>query len=228
MKRAIVNLATRPNDQRGQVRMRKSLEEHAPDVDLFLFTNEKQIGAPDHKDVPYGFKTFAIDYVRQRGYDQILWLDASIWAVADINPVWEYLKKNPIMFQQSGHMVGTWTNDLCLQSFGRNRDDAMDIRMIWAGFQGINFTDAFARIYFDMYHRYGKDGKLFRGAWNNNGKTESKDDRCEGHRHDQSVASLIVDKLSINITEEEFAVYVGGSYGHKEGGDICFWAQGHP
>jgi hypothetical protein len=228
MKKAIVNLATRPNDQRGQKRMEKSLKQHAPDVDLFLFTDERQIGAPDHRDVPYGFKTFAIDYVRDRGYDKILWLDASIWAVADITPVWDYLDEHPIMFQESGHMVGTWTNDRCLEAFNMSRDDAMDVRMIWAGFQGINFTDPFAKLYFDIYHKYGKDGMLFRGAWNNQGQTESADRRCEGHRHDQSVASLIVDKLNIKITEKQFAVYVGGPYGHKEGGEICFWAQGMP
>ena len=227
MKRAIVNIATRPGDQRGQHRLRKSIQQYAPEVDFYGFTNELQVGAPLHAEAPYAFKTFAIDMIRKRGYDKVMWLDAAVWAIKDISAVWDYLDDEPVLFQPTGHTVGTWTNDKCLAHFGKNRDEVMDMPMVWAGFQGINFNDPFARMYFDMYHRYGKAGDLFRGAWNNNTQSESADPRCRGHRHDQSVASLIVDKLGIKITDKEFAVYVGGDYGHRQDGNICFWSQGH-
>jgi hypothetical protein len=38
---------------------------------------------------------------------------------------------------------------------------------------------------------------LFIGQWNNKTKTESKDDRCLGHRHDQTCIELLAYKLDI-------------------------------
>lgn len=226
MKKAIVNLATRPNDKRGQHRLQQSIEMYAGDVDFFGFTNERQVGAPSHSDVPYGFKTFAIDYVRQRGYTQIAWLDAAVWLVDEIDHVWDYVSEHGILMQSTGHNCGNWSSDRQLEHFETSRDDAMNIEMRWAGFQFLDFSHAITNVYFKKYHQYSKEGTMLRGAWTNELGQESDDPRCMGTRHDQVVASFLGEKLKIPICRKEFAVYVGGDYGHKQGGDICFWSQG--
>jgi hypothetical protein len=51
----------------------------------------------------------------------------------------------------------------------------------------------------EFYTRWKKacDDGIFRGAWNNNTQTESKDPRCRGHRHDQVCAEIISHQLEI-------------------------------
>ena len=52
--------------------------------------------------------------------------------------------------------------------------------------------------FLDMWKECCKAG-LFRGAWKNDQKTESQEERCLGHRHDQTSAELIADKLGIKL-----------------------------
>jgi len=206
--------------------MRGSINQYEPDVDFFAFTSESQVGAKPHKDVPYGFKTYAVDMLRQKGYDQVLWMDASVWLIKGIGKIWEYISEHGVMCQPAGCWLGNWTNDRCLNHFGISRDEAMQIPMVLAGFQAFDFSHPITKMYFDQYHHYAKDGTLFRGNWTNELGEESDDTRCRGHRHDQSVASVLFHKLKMQICPVEFGVYVGGVYGHRQDGEICCWLQG--
>jgi hypothetical protein len=53
---------------------------------------------------------------------------------------------------------------------------------------------------------------LFRGSWKNDKKTESQDERCLGHRHDQTCAELCAHKLGIElqpmVLENYFKVWI--------------------
>lgn len=196
MTRAIINLST-GRYLRGQERLRQSIQKYAPDIEFIAYQSERQISAPLHKSNPYAFKTFAFMEAFKRGYDQVIWLDSSCVLVDDIEPIWAKINEQGYIMQQAGHMVGTWTNDNALNVMNITRDEAMNMEMYGnAGFLGLDFNNYTAVEFLKKWHNASQAG-LFIGNWNNDMKTESKDERCKGHRHDMSIGSIIANKLGM-------------------------------
>lgn len=167
------------------------------DGDFIGFVGEASLGAPLHSEAPYEFKVLAIDKVRQQGYTSVIWLDSSVFAIANVVPIFERLEKQGLVFQEAGHMLGTWSNDATLNYFGLTRDEALKVPMIGnAGFLGFDFTKQIAQDFFNKWVQ-SMNANLFKGAWNNDNKTESQDERCRGHRHDMSASSAIAHKLGV-------------------------------
>lgn len=192
--KAIVNFST-PQYARGQNRLRDSLKGRT-DADFIAFTSFDEIGSPTHSENPYAFKLYAIDKVRQMGYDQILWLDASAYAVGDVEKIFNLIRRNGHFMEEARHYASTWTNDRTLKYFGLTRDDATKIPLYSAGFTGLNFNNKTTQSFFSLWYVSMIDG-MFRGEWHNRNKTESRDTRCEGHRHDLSCASIIANQLGM-------------------------------
>ena len=83
-KRVIVSLGT-SDYNRGRERLKSSLQLNSNYAgDFFLFHNESDIGAPSHKENPYAFKLHAFEKMKNHGYNQVLWLDCSVWALKSI------------------------------------------------------------------------------------------------------------------------------------------------
>ena len=82
--RAIVNFAKGGWYPRAQERLKISLKDC--EIPQFYFTDESQFNSPTHQQNPYAFKLYAFEYLKKQGYTQILWVDASMWAVKDPTP----------------------------------------------------------------------------------------------------------------------------------------------
>ena len=167
--------------------------------DFHLFTDESQVGSPMHQDNPYAFKIYAIEEMKKRGYNQVLWIDCSVWAIKSIVPVFDLISADGYVCQEAGHVVGRWTNDRTLDYFGILRDEAMEIQMYGnAGFLGLDFNTDIANEFFNRWKKSMQDG-MFCGNWTNIGNTESQDTRCDGHRHDMSCGSIIRHQLGMKL-----------------------------
>lgn len=165
--------------------------------DFLGFVHESSLGCELHSENPYAFKIAAFQKAKEAGYTSILWLDSSVFAVASVEPIFERLERNGFVFQDAGHMLGTWSNDRCLEYFELSRDEAMKVPMIGnAGFLGLDFNDLDADLFFQTWDSAMRKG-IFKGKWNNEEKTESQDDRCKGMRHDMSCSSAIVHEMGI-------------------------------
>lgn len=182
------------------------------DGDFLGFIGEKSINAPLHSEVPYGFKIKAIERALDAGYRKILWLDSSVFAVANVKKIFDDIEKNGIVFQDAGHYLGNWANDYTLSYFEMNRNYAMGLKMIGnAGFLGIDHSSTIGDSFFYQWKASMING-CFKGEWGNDKKTESEDGRCSGHRHDMSCSSAIVHKMGIfNLaySGEEVLQYAG-------------------
>lgn len=204
---AIVNLVTNnPVYKKGQERLITSLKHFAPKdikVDVFAFVGEESVYAPQHTSIPYGFKISAISFLRKLGYDMILWLDASIVAVADYSKIFEMIKVNGIFLEDSGWTADRWTNDNALNYFGITREQAKSVRMFSAGFIGFDFTNPKARAFFQIWLSAMKHPQNpFSGSWSD-------------HRHDMSAGSIIANQLGLDPLMrpcKEFFSYVGSGY----------------
>lgn len=188
---ALVNLST-PNYTRGQDRLEKSLKIVGYKGLVETYTDESQLsGCPKHKDCPYAFKTYAIG--ESKG-ELILWLDASIWAVKSLEPIFQMIERDGYAFCAHGEITGLWTNDRTLERYRVTRDEAMEIPMLSAFVLGFNMANLRTRALFRDWMA-GMD--YFKGSWHNHDNSESADPRCRGHRHDQSVLSILAWKYGM-------------------------------
>lgn len=141
-------------------------------------------GCPPHYEVPYAFKLHTIQEARDAGHEQVLWLDASAWAVKSPLAVLEKIQQQGHYFWWSGHWCDRWCNDKCLSYFGVTREQAHSIPMLYALVIGLDFRNPRSCLFFDRWKKSLDDG-IFQGSW-------------EDHRHDQSCASLIAAELGMD------------------------------
>lgn len=183
-KRAIVTFANeKGNYMKGLARLSESLRNNF-DGDLIAFTNEVTIDCEPHEQNPYAFKTAAIALAIESGYKQILWLDCSVYAVGNLQPIFDIIERDGMIFQDAGHFLGSWCNDNALKYFNLTREQAMSIRMIGnAGFLGIDFNNVDAAEFFARWYASMKNG-MFKGSW-------------DDHRHDMSCSTAILNELGL-------------------------------
>jgi hypothetical protein len=183
--------------------------------------HESSLRAPLHADNPYAFKVFALEAAIKAGYESILWLDSSAYAVGDVSPIFRLIEQDGYFFHPDGNMLGVWSNDRLLEYYGLTRDEAMAIPMVKGGMWGIN---AQHRVGYEL--RKACDAGIFRGAWNNNTNSESSDERCRGARHEMSALSAIVYQLGLTIQPGESLIETGGVFDDIRGENIVIKYQG--
>jgi hypothetical protein len=147
-----------------------------------------------HTLFPYGFK---VEAMRKASLDHnastLLWCDASVYATGkgSLAPVFEHIERDGYYLQNQGWNNAQWCHDKALEAFGFTRDEAEKQCQVLGGFWGVSLSHKMGRFLLSEIERHQY---LFFGAWNNNARTESADSRCLGHRHDQSVMSLLAAK----------------------------------
>jgi len=203
-KLAIVNLVTEKSVYiEGQKRLMESLTTDGEFTgDFFGFIGEETVGAPPHSENPYAFKIYAIEELKRKGYDIILWLDASIYAVKPIQPVIDFLIQKGIFLETAGHWTGSWCNQHTLDYFGITREEAMKMPMFSAGFIGFDFKNPISIKFFEEWKKSMEAG-CFKGDWSN-------------HRHDMTCGSIIANKqglLKLYSQGGYFFSYVGPGFG---------------
>lgn len=222
--RCIINFANSSRNYKdGQKRLEISLKKHASHIDFLKWTNEKELECPPHKEVPYAFKPYAFKKAHSLGYDVILWVDASIYAIKSLEPVFDYIEDNGCYFEKAlpKFWTGEWSSDIALKNLGVTREKAMGIKELAATVMGFNFRSEIANSFFNEWINYANDGETFIGDWTNERGQVSSNPRVKGHRHDQTTASILVHKMNIKILEHH--TFFGP---HQEpGGKICLICQ---
>jgi hypothetical protein len=212
--KVVCNFASGAWYPKGQVRLCQTLKDTGYEGEFLVSQNPNDIPCPTHQEVPYAFKTHILMKALNLGYDMAIYCDSSIYAVKPWNPIWELIEKNGYFFEECGHLAGTWTKDSVLKRMGVTRDQAMSIPMFSAGFTGLNFKNEKAVEFLRQWHGYACDGDSFKGQWNNKNMAMSRDPRCQGHRHDMSVASIIAWKMGMPIGRGgTYLAYIGPGYG---------------
>jgi hypothetical protein len=191
---------------------RAAFRKHSPKVELFVFQDESEIGAPRHSDNPYAFKVYAIDKVRNAGYRIVLWCDSVLQLTRPIEELLPEVVQSGVYLAQDGWKTGMFANDRALQYFGVTRDQAMEISAIWACFMGFDFANPITHEFFAKWKKACNDG-IFRGGTFNTTQSESQDPRCRGHRHDQTCAELI--SYQMGLPRCLAVLHHEPTYGHR-------------
>ena len=172
------------------------IKRYSPDIDVIVFSNEAEIGAPPHMYNPYAFKVYAVESVRDRGYEVVMWCESILGLVRPLETLIPEIEATGVYLPEDGWKTGMYANDKCLEYFGVTRDRAMEIPAIWACFMGFDFKNPVTHEFMRRWKRASRDG-AFAGRTINHEGSESADPRCRGHRHDQSCAELISYQMGI-------------------------------
>lgn len=227
-----------------QKRLKESLTAVGYTGDIMFFNHEEEISrspaCPYHKSddpamhaegrvVPYGFKPWAMAKAIGLGYENIIWMDAAVYATKSIQPFVDHVEKNGYcFFDNIGFSIGDYTSDKCLENFEMSRAEAFDSKMIMACLMGINTKNQQAREWFQKYFDAAKDGSSYLGSWHNTNGEVSSDMRVKGHRHDQSVASIIIKQMNLKIINAQQTFF---AYAQHKGvlsitDSVCMWSEG--
>jgi hypothetical protein len=230
-KTVILNFANdKGNYYRMQDRLIKSLESVGYRGHIWAFRNEKVISedCPLHSEIPYAFKAHAIKRAIDEGYEKIIWADSAVYAVKSIDSFLSWIDIHGyVFFKNFGFTVGDYTSDDCLNKFGWTRQKAFDNDMIMACLFGLNMKNKKAKKFFDIYYKAAMDGSYL-GAWTNNNGEVSEDMRVKGHRHDQSVASIAISDLKMEMIpgQKTFFAYTEHKKVMEIDKNVCFFSQG--
>lgn len=173
-----------------------SVRTYCPIADVFAFHTFEEIGSPSHEISPYSFKVHAIEKVKDAGYHIVIWCDSIIWLAKPIDSLLPTLQRLGVYLAEDGWRSGQWANDTSLEYFHLTREEAMQIETIYACILMFDFRNPITHEFFRRWKDASYCG-IFRGNWSNKEKTESQDERCLGHRHDQTCADLIAHQLGI-------------------------------
>lgn len=177
--RCIINVSTNKY-RKGQERLSETLKGNT-DAHLLLYTKESDVEAPTHQESMYGFKPMAFQKAYELGFTTVLWLDASMYILKDLNPIFEHIEEHGYFWQDSGWENDRWTTPEAEEYFGTNQG-----RMISSGVVGLDLYHPDASDFLYLWLGAMQDG-MFNGSH-------------EVTRHDQLCASLIIENMSLNIT----------------------------
>lgn len=231
--KVIVTFADEAGNYRKAVdRMKQSLITTRWDGDFLPFHDYDEIGSPPHKGkdaVPYAFKAHAMRLAIEMGYTELLWLDSVVFATAPIDPVFRHIKRyGYLFFENIGYSVGDFTSDACLKKWGWQREWSFNRAMTMACCYGISMDNPDIKKLMDMYIKAASDGISYQGEWHNNTNQASQDDRVRGHRHDQSVQSILCHEFGLTLTkgQETFFAYKEHATRMPIASSVCLWSEG--
>lgn len=233
MKNVVVSFADGAgNYAKALMRLEHSLKQVGFNGKWMGLNDYAHIGSPMHKgegSVPYAFKAMAIKKAIDEGADQILWADSVVYATKSIDPVFDYIEKNGyLFFDNIGFSIGDYTSDACLNKFGMTRQEAFNSKMLMACVMGFNLHHPETKEFLRQYIEAATDGVSYPGAWSNFNLEVSNDMRVKGHRHDQSVASIIVAQRKMNILDAQSTFFAYAEHkGRMQIADtVCLWSEG--
>jgi len=189
----------------GVERLERSLIYHGYAGDMMLYKNEYPPNCPPHSENPYAFKIYAYREAMRRGYNLILWVDSSFWAVKNPMPIFDKSLDCGIVSMATGYSCAQTCTDELLSVSGISRDEAEHIPEVAGGFNCFYMENQTAKSIFETWSHYCDMG-LFKTSREHN-PLESDDARFLFSRQDQSALSIACHKHNSLPNSEGMACY---------------------
>ena len=197
-KTVLVSLATNSYwYPKGMERLQASVRIHAPEVATAFYMGEDSVGAPRQDDASHAFKKFAIARAMRQNPDaqHFVWIDVSMWLVRDLEPLYRRLLTPGWFAASSGTDIGTWTMDHCFDEMNVKRDDYAARTMLASGFFALSLgVPECEAVLADLF---ATSNRAFHGP-----KWGDPNAAVKGHRHDQSVLSILWHKHGLSVEQE--------------------------
>lgn len=200
-KRCIINVAVGMWYPRGHDRLKQSLQDVGFKGDFFGWRECYPPGSPTHQEIPDAFKSYAFQHVWGMGYDTILWLDASCWAVKPLEPLFDAIERDGHVFLYNGYNVGMWCKDSALKTLHLDRETSFKIPDLNGMFLGVHTGNSRSEAWLNEFIKISQDGVTLPGPFPKAKPGEiSNDPRVIGHAHEQTVASALAHHYKMELT----------------------------
>jgi hypothetical protein len=196
IKACIINAAIGSWYPQGQTRLKKSLVYHGFNWDILTWHDWPNNNYD--KSCNYNVKAAAFERAIEMGYTHILWLDCSVWAIKNPNPIFDIINEDGYYFWSNGFNCAQECSDSCLHYFEVSRDEAEKMPVASTSMFGVNITNPVGKEFIDRFIWSAKDRVFVGSRLHDN---QSSDPRFLHHRQDQSAASIILNQLGCKIYE---------------------------
>lgn len=211
---------------KGISRLINEFARHGDGLEIQGWVNVLPPGAPagvveDGYDyTAYCAKPYALMSAMVGGADIAILLDCAFYPIRSIHPLIDHITRTGYYFCKNGAPVGAWSSDRCLERMGTTRDDAMTMEEISSYCVGLNFRHGNCIELVQRWCGFAGDRLTVPGRHTNTFRDSppgrnmgwcSDDPRCKGHRHDQTVLSILAHRMGMReLTERpKFTAYKG-------------------
>lgn len=213
MRRALVNVATEAYWP-YQDRLIAQTREVDPGCALMYFRAIPD-SWPSHAERPYAFKSHALlqaaRYLpwhndRELAPTLLLWCDAPIVPVRDMTPLWDQIERDGYWIARNGWNNYEWTADSAYPTiFPRETLDSARTRNktiphVVASAFGLNTAHPLGQRLLSRYFNLCNTTAIC-GPWKNTPETPCGPPDVLGHRHDQTILSLVAWELGLKLTD---------------------------
>jgi hypothetical protein len=140
-----------------------------------------------HRQFPYMFKSYIIQYAKEQGYDQVMWCDSSIVILKNPEHYFKLAEEiGVVLFDADKAIEADWTADYTLEQMECPIEYARQINQCSAGVMLFDFRREFTNKIFDDFIYFCSFLNIHKGK---STRPEFKD-----HRHDQSIISYLIRK----------------------------------
>lgn len=220
-------------------RLINSLRDMAPEIEVQAWVNILPPGVGhivrDGVDyTAYAAKPAVLDdLVKEGSSEAVILLDANFYAVNTLYPLVKHIRETGYYLCRNGYKVGEWATDACLRLMGMEREEAMEIDDVSSYCVGVHTDRKSASMLVSAWAAHCKDVNKIAGPHTNSAASKegrnvgwcSGDPRCLGHRHDQTILSILRHRSCMNELCErpKFTAYAG-----SETAETCLIAHGMP
>lgn len=160
---------------------------------------------PNHISLNYAFKSHCLKEALDNGADIAIWCDCNMVLCKPIDILTDKITQNPVFLpKNAGWTVGQWTHDRCLNEFNISRETAYNIPTVVSGFIAFDFRNKQSLVFFDKFYNLCRIPEIINGDRGSKSPAAGKKD-VFGHRHDQSVLSLMAYTMKIPLIENVYA-----------------------
>jgi hypothetical protein len=210
---------------RGAARLITEMERVSPGYEVKVWVNTLPFGAPaDVVEAGYSYtaycaKPFALLAAHTAGADIAILVDAAMYPIRPIHPLVDHIAQTGYFFCRNGNRVGDWCSDRAMERMGQTRKKLDEMEEISSYCVGLNFADGRC---IELLHRWcgfsadrltvpgPHTGLMHEGR---NRGFVSVNPRVKGHRHDQTVLSVLAHQIGMGklVSRPKFTAYKGSS-----------------
>lgn len=232
MKIVFTTVAIGQRYELGAARIRNHLARTNPQIELRVW-NQPPPGTPTIKGqtfengrmlevdyTPYAAKPYALaEALRDPDCQVAVLLDACFVPIRDVTPLIDHIITEGYYLCRNGYNVGEWASDASLAEMQMEREDAFKLEDISSYCVGVCNSHTHSRQAqmvraWCMRSTVGTIAGAHTADWMPTGRNRgfvSQDQRVQGHRHDQTVLSIVAHSLGMTqlVARPKFTAYHG-------------------
>jgi len=148
------------------------------------------------KSNPYNIKASAMFEARKKGFDVLLWLDCSVWAIKPLEPLFDYISEHGWYFHSNGFDLGQTMDDRALAYFEIDREEAFNMPDLSSSMFGLHLGNPKGEHTLIDWLQSAKDGLWGSSRQHNGGSSHP---RFRFDRQDQSCLTALMHKRKMDM-----------------------------